>query len=294
MERKKLLLFSSAAGFLMACFIVVIVLLSGRQPGNLLASHKLTPPTPLEIAQQDYADITITYHFGDQSETLTGDRIVSWLREDDGSDSGVAFDKKQVQAFVKELADKYDTAYTVRKFHTSTGKDIEISQGDYGWRIDQEQETKHLLELLAARQSADCEPVYAQTAARHAKADWGDTYIEVSLSAQQLWLYKDGQCILESYFVSGNPTRGHATPKGIYGLTYKTRDAVLSGEGYDSKVKYWMPFNRNVGLHDAPWRKTFGGQIYKQSGSHGCLNLPPANAAAIYRNVDKNTPVIVY
>ena len=108
------------------------------------------------------------------------------------------------------------------------------------------------------------------------------------------WLYKDGHCILESYFVSGNPTRGHATPKGIYGLTYKTRDATLSGEGYDSKVKYWMPFNRNVGLHDAPWRKTFGGQIYRNNGSHGCINLPPANAAKIYENVDKNTPVIVY
>ncbi|WP_317430001.1 L,D-transpeptidase [Mitsuokella sp.] len=118
--------------------------------------------------------------------------------------------------------------------------------------------------------------------------------MEVSLNAQQLWLYKDGKCILESYFVSGNPNRGHATPKGIYGLTYKTRDAMLSGQGYDSKVKYWMPFNRNVGLHDAPWRTTFGGQIYKSNGSHGCLNLPPANAARIYENVDKNTPVIIY
>lgn len=174
------------------------------------------------------------------------------------------------------------------------GRDIQIAQGDYGWRIDQKAETKHLLELLAAKQSATCEPIYAQTAAVHAKNDWGTTYVEVSLTDQYLWLYKDGHCILESYFVSGNPTRGHATPKGIYGLTYKTRDATLSGEGYDSKVKYWMPFNRNVGLHDAPWRKTFGGQIYRNNGSHGCINLPPANAAKIYENVDKNTPVIVY
>ena len=152
----------------------------------------------------------------------------------------------------------------------------------------------HLLQLLAAKESATCEPIYAQTAAVHAKNDWGTSYVEVSLTDQYLWLYKDGKCILESYFVSGNPNRGHATPKGIYGLTYKTRDATLSGEGYDSKVKYWMPFNRNVGLHDAPWRKTFGGQIYKNNGSHGCINLPPANAAKIYENVDKNTPVIVY
>ena len=164
----------------------------------------------------------------------------------------------------------------------------------YGSNIDQDAETAHLLELLSARESATCEPIYAQTATVHAKNDWGTSYVEVSLTDQYLWLYKDGKCILESYFVSGNPTRGHATPRGIYGLTYKTRNATLSGEGYNSKVKYWMPFNRNVGLHDAPWRSSFGGQIYRSNGSHGCINLPPANAAKIYENVEKNTPVIVY
>ena len=246
----------------------------------------------MEQAQKDLAGVTVTYQFGDQSEVLDSDRILSWLKEQE--DGSVAIDEQQAKAFVKELAEKYDTAYTTRTFHTTGGRDIQIVQGDYGWRIDQEAETKHLLELLATKQSAVCEPIYAQTAAVHAKNDWGTTYVEVSLTDQYLWLYKDGHCILESYFVSGNPTRGHATPKGIYGLTYKTRDATLSGEGYDSKVKYWMPFNRNVGLHDAPWRKTFGGQIYKNNGSHGCINLPPANAAKIYENVDKNTPVIVY
>lgn len=266
--------------------------LSSSQSGGFFGKKAPVQLTPMEQAQKDYAGITVTYQFGDQNETLDNDRILSWLKEDD--DGNVNFDQQQVKAFVKELADKYDTAYTTRTFHTSGGQDIKITQGDYGWRIDQEQETAHLLDLLAQKQSAVCEPIYAQTAAVHADKDWGTSYIEVSLNAQQLWLYKDGKCILESYFVSDNPNRGHATPKGIYGLTYKTRDAMLSGQGYDSKVKYWMPFNRNVGLHDAPWRTTFGGQIYKSNGSHGCLNLPPANAARIYENVDKNTPVIIY
>ena len=97
----------------------------------------------------------------------------------------------------------------------------------------------------------------------------------MSLSAQQLWLYKDGQCILESYFVSGNPTRGHATPKGIYGLTYKTRDAVLSGEGYDSKVKYWMPFNRNVGLHDAPGARPSAARSTSRAAPTAASTCPP-------------------
>ena len=282
------------AFFVIALLVTGVLGCIGGSPLDAFAarSAKPVPLTPMEQAQKDLAGVTITYQFGDQSEVLDNDRILSWLKEQE--DGSVAIDEQQAKAFVKELAEKYDTAYTHRTFHTTAGRDIQITQGDYGWRIDQEAETKHLLELLAAKQSAVCEPIYAQTAAVHAQNDWGTTYVEVSLTDQYLWLYKDGKCILESYFVSGNPTRGHATPKGIYGLTYKTRDATLSGEGYDSKVKYWMPFNRNVGLHDAPWRKTFGGQIYKSNGSHGCINLPPANAAKIYENVDKNTPVIVY
>ena len=282
------------AFFVIALLVTGVLGCIGGSPLDAFAarSAKPVPLTPMEQAQKDLAGVTITYQFGDQSEVLDNDRILSWLKEQE--DGSVAIDEQQAKAFVKELAEKYDTAYTHRTFHTTAGRDIQITQGDYGWRIDQEAETKHLLELLAAKQSAVCEPIYAQTAAVHAQNDWGTTYVEVSLTDQYLWLYKDGKCILESYFVSGNPNRGHATPKGIYGLTYKTRDATLSGEGYDSKVKYWMPFNRNVGLHDAPWRKTFGGQIYKNNGSHGCINLPPANAAKIYENVDKNTPVIVY
>lgn len=280
------------------CLIAILVMgvlgcVNGSPIGGLAAKNvKPVPLTPMEQAQKDYASVTITYQIGDASEVLDSDRILSWLRENE--DGSVAFDEQQARAFVKSLAEKYDTAYTTRTFHTTTGRDIQIAQGDYGWCIDQDAETEHLLELLSARESATCEPIYAQTATVHAKNDWGTSYVEVSLTDQYLWLYKDGKCILESYFVSGNPTRGHATPRGIYGLTYKTRNATLSGEGYNSKVKYWMPFNRNVGLHDAPWRSSFGGQIYRSNGSHGCINLPPANAVKIYENVEKNTPVIVY
>lgn len=267
--------------------------LSSGQAEKFLVSKEAVPVslTPLEEAQKDYAGVAITYQFGDQSESSTAAASSPGSEPMPTARSPLT---RSIRAFVKELADKYDTAYTPRTFHTSGGQDITISEGDYGWRIDQEKETAHLLDLLAQKQSTVCEPVYAQIAAVHGHQDWGTTYIEVSLKDQQLWLYKDGQCLLQSYLVSGNPTRKHGTPKGIYGLTYKTRNATLSGQGYDSKVKYWMPFNCNVGLHDAPWRSSFGGQIYKSNGSHGCLNLPPANAAKIYKNVDKNTPVIIY
>ena len=99
---------------------------------------------------------------------------------------------------------------------------------------------------------------------------------------------------MESDFVSGNVSKGHDTPTGAYGLTYKTTDAVLRGQDYETPVKYWMPFAGDVGMHDATWRKTFGGSIYKTNGSHGCINLPLSVAEKIYNTIDKGYAVMVY
>ena len=56
-----------------------------------------------------------------------------------------------------------------------------------------------------------------------------------------------------------------------------------------------MPFAYNVGFHDASWRHgRFGGNIYKTSGSHGCINMPEDKAAKLYELVAVDTPVIAY
>ena len=47
-------------------------------------------------------------------------------------------------------------------------------------------------------------------------------------------------------------------------------------------------------MHDANWRSSFGGNIYKTNGSHGCINLPPSIAKQIYENIEKGTAVICY
>lgn len=132
------------------------------------------------------------------------------------------------------------------------------------------------------------------TAAVKGEDDIGDSYVEINLTAQHLYLYVDGQLVTESDFVSGNVSRGFATPDGVYGLTYKTMDATLKGPGYATPVKYWMPFNGNIGMHDAKWRRQFGGQIYLHNGSHGCINLPVEEAEKIYEQIYKGFPVICY
>ena len=148
--------------------------------------------------------------------------------------------------------------------------------------------------MIRSGESGTREPVYSQTAASHGTNDYGDTYVEINLTAQHLFFYKDGKLLVESDFVSGNEARGWSTPSGAYPLTYKERNATLNGEGYSTPVSYWMPFNGGIGLHDAGWRSSFGGTIYKTNGSHGCINLPPSVAKIIYENISQGDPILCY
>ena len=240
---------------------------------------------------QKYADLTITYTFGDQKEVLDGATVSSWLHVNGFE---VELDTSQVENYVATLRKKYDTIFRSRTFMTSYGKEITIDGGDYGWWMNYEQEAKELEEMIENGESGERTPVYYQTAASYGTPDYGNTYVEINLTAQHLFFYQDGQLMMESDFVSGNSARGYDTPAGVYSITYKQRDATLKGENYATPVSYWMPFNKNIGMHDANWRSSFGGTIYKTNGSHGCINMPPAKAQEMYGYVQKGTPVICY
>ncbi len=85
-------------------------------------------------------------------------------------------------------------------------------------------------------------------------------------------LIEDGVLVEETDFVSGNVSRGYIHRSGSTALHTKSATQTLRGANYASKVSYWMPFNGNVGMHDASWRNSFGADIYLRNGSHGCVN----------------------
>lgn len=238
-----------------------------------------------------YTGMTITYDFGDDKEVLDGGTVSTWIVRD-GLKAEI--DNDAVLEYVKGLAKKYNTAYQSKSLKTSYGTTVTISGGHYGWRIDNGGEVEQILEDLKGGADVEREPVYLQTANTHGENDYGDSYVEINLTAQHLFCYKDGKLIVESDFVSGNVAKGHSSPTGAFSLTYKTTDAVLRGEDYETPVKYWMPFAGDVGMHDANWRNSFGGNIYKTSGSHGCINLPPSVAKTIYGVIEKGYAVLVY
>lgn len=236
-------------------------------------------------------DIQITYTFGDKKELLKGEEICEWLNVSEGS---VKVDDEQTSAYVKNLASQYNTAYKPKTLKTSWGSDVTITGGSYGWKINQLEEVEQLKADIEAGKDVTRDPIYSQTANSHGENDYGDTYVEINLTAQHLYFYKNGNLVVESDFVSGNPSKGNGTPTGAYSVTYTEKDATLKGQNYASDVSFWMPYCGNVGMHDAPWRNKFGGSIYKTKGSHGCVNLPYASAKKIYENIAAGYPVLVY
>ena len=122
----------------------------------------------------------------------------------------------------------------------------------------------------------------------------GATYIDVNLTDQRLCYFVNGQAFLISDIVTGNVSLGHDTPVGTYAVYAKQTDRTLKGNDYEAFVKYWMPFYKSYGIHDASWRGRFGGTIYKNSGSHGCVNMPGSNAEQLFNTVNVGTPVLVH
>lgn len=238
-----------------------------------------------------YVGAKITYKFGDKAETLNGNEIHNWLTV---SGTSVGVSESKAAEYVKNLASTCNTAYKPKTLKTSYGKTVTITTGNYGWKIDQAKETAALVSLIKNGEQTSREPEYSQKAASHSGNDYGNTYVEINLTAQHLYFYANGKLLVESDFVSGNAAKGWSTPAGAYSITYKQRNATLKGQGYATPVSYWMPFNGGIGLHDANWRKTFGGTIYKNGGSHGCVNLPPAVAKTIYENISAGDPVLCY
>jgi len=105
---------------------------------------------------------------------------------------------------------------------------------------------------------------------------------------------EDGKIQLSSDVVTGNLSTGHATSTGFYRIAYKQRDHLMVK--YNSFVHYWMPYNTaiGVGFHDASWRGSFGGNIYRSNGSHGCINMPPSKAASLFGMVSSGTAVYIH
>lgn len=209
-------------------------------------------------------------------------------------EGNLVFDKDGVTEFINGLAAEYDTYGTVREFTTTSGEVKEISGGTYGSKLNQKAEVKYLTNAFLEGIEETHIPAYTRSSTIRGKDDIGKTYIEVDMTNQRMYYYKNGVLKLETDVVTGNLRLNHDTPEGINYVYAKQKNRILRGPGYASPVDYWMPVNGGIGIHDASWRDEFGGDIYKTDGSHGCINTPLEKVEELYDMVTIGTPVVMY
>ena len=242
--------------------------------------------------------LEITFDYGGKQYSFTGEDIREYIYVD--WDSWLYdFNKEAcVNEYVSKLAVRYNTMGLDRKFWCHDGSYVEISGGDWGWWLNQNESAVNLAYMIDERISGPCELVWIQeggTSSSHNTDECDFTnYVECDLTNQKIYVWRDGECLLTSDCVSGCEADGNMTPSGIYSLTFKKTDATLVGDDYEVKVAYWMPFNGGIGLHDATWKSSFGGTVYKYNGTHGCIGLPLWAAEELYGYIDSSYAVVVY
>ncbi len=250
-------------------------------------------------AMNSYLGANITLDFTPYTEVVDASVISQWISVDENMQ--VTFNQDAVRSYIAGLAEQYDTYGKPRTFVTGFGNTVQVEGGSYGWQIDQEAEYNALTANIQNGETVTREPNYARRGATHEGNDFGNTYAEVDLTNQHMFYFKDGQCIMQSDIVTGNPNKGHATPQGVYMLAYKATNQVLRGKKmpdgsyeYESPVSYWMPFNGGIGFHDATWQSAFGGDRYYAYGSHGCVNMPVSAAAELFGYIEAGIPVVCH
>lgn len=247
-----------------------------------------------------FLDCGIVYDMGAEKISLTKE-VTSYFVLKDGSgnfwmdeNGNFQVDTKGIETFINKLATEYNTCNSTLTFQATRGETVEVKYVTYGTKIDTKAEIEYLKNAFVGRVKEVHIPSYLQEGYVRGKNDIGDTYIEVDMGNQKLYAYKEGQLLLETDIVTGNMKRKWNTPEGVNFVYAKQKKRVLRGPGYATPVDFWMPVKGSIGLHDADWRKEFGGDIYMTNGSHGCVNIPPEIMPTIYEEYEIGTPVIMF
>ena len=263
-------------------------------------SDKKDVPSALEPLKT----INITLKIGNKTETIKFDKVKDWV-EEKPDHSGYTVDEKSIKVYTDMLNDVYSNYEFSVKFMTHDGDTIDTENKSTGWIFDPEYAAKKIKGYIENNESVTVDLTdrskesrkwWMRIAGKYENALSKDLkkYIEVSIDNQYMWVYDDGEVILESPVVTGDPNTGHDTPKGFFLLGNKNEHATLYGPGYETEVAYWITIYDDIGFHDATWQYSFGGDVYLYNGSHGCVNLPFDFAGQLYEFAEPDIPVFIY
>jgi lipoprotein-anchoring transpeptidase ErfK/SrfK len=113
--------------------------------------------------------------------------------------------------------------------------------------------------------------------------------VVASTSSHHMTVYRDGKVFAQWPISTGRP--GDDTPNGTYLTIEKSNPVDMKGPGYDIEVPWSVRFTWSGDyLHDAYW--SVGEQGFTNV-SHGCVNMPPADAEIYYKMAVPGDPVTI-
>ncbi|EST90718.1 L,D-transpeptidase family protein [Vagococcus lutrae] len=239
---------------------------------------------------------TVSYTLSGEKIDVPKETVTSWFIYNPESQE-IDIDQEATKAYLASLGQKYNTSTNPTKFKSTKRGEVTVPAGTYSWTLAVDTEAAALREDLLAGNSVNRVPAFQGSAPAGAPLI-GNTYIEIDMSNQHMYFYKNGKLELETDIVSGKPTT--PTPHGVFYVWDKVKDTTLRGTNddgskYASPVDYWMPIDwTGVGIHDSPWQPAYGGKLWETIGSHGCINTPPSLAGNLFNAVEVGTPVLVF
>lgn len=233
-------------------------------------------------------------------------QLSQWITFDENFNPSI--NQEALSAWATEMVKPLSTVGVTRNYTRPDGKQVTVSGGTFGCSVSKDNVVAAVNKAIEEKATGNIslERKCAGTQAPEGSAtEWG-AYVDVDLTEQHARYYDaSGNLVWESGIVSGNVAAGNSTPTGVWYLNSKGRHVTLRGPRdangvpeWESPVSYWMPFiGGSHGLHDASWRSAAqfnNPAVHRTNGSHGCVNLPPSSAGALYSAVQVGTPVIVH
>ncbi|WP_191567549.1 L,D-transpeptidase family protein [Metabacillus idriensis] len=255
---------------------------------------------------QELLQQTVDYKVQDKVSTLKASELIKNATVT--KDMQVTIDPGDIKNKIAEINRSQSTLNKNFTFKTQSGSVISVKGQGYGWALDVEKETTRILTAFEkGEKSISASHIYGngwnqegygyETTTNNGI---GDTYAEVSISEQRIWIYKKGKLVVTTNVVTGNHDTNEDTSPGVWYILYKRTPYVLEGQRagsseYSIKVDYWAPFtNSGQGFHDAGWRKNWASNAYLTEGSGGCVNTSPSVMKTVYDNLSTYDPVVVY
>lgn len=205
--------------------------------------------------------------------------------------------------YICQLKAKYDTVGHDRMFQTSDGDTIKLSASEqdtfYGWDLNVDQTIADICEVLLSGKSGTINVIYYHKGFSHDQNnDFGDSYIELSIKKQHMWLYLDDKLVIDTDVTTGKDEPITRTPTGLFCTMDLNTEYQMHGWYGTAFSHYFIRVTpEGVGIHDASWRSEYGGDHYIKDGSHGCINTPFDAVQKIFYRLQEygqSIPVVIY